>query len=433
MEVESVKAPLEVVSTGRVDNDSMAGLLPTEATVSSYLTALEEMDPESALSNLSLSANANSIASAMLEVADSVADDDDARRKLVDDGVVEQILGVLLRHPKSEHIIDASLSLLAVVLQHRPDLHGRLAAVKGPQLIIRSMINTRGCKTVQVSGCALLLELTTTQQNREIMGQFFAVEVVLSALKAFGDDLPLVTTACAFLANIAFKCSANKALIVQSGGLKSILRVMKRNKDDEAVNIWCALALRNLSVESPANQKRLTEGGCVRVLLGCILVLKDCGKLVDHALAVLYNLLDGEDGHNVESAKQTLDLRGVEIIVRCMRTFRNVASLQHSAVGCLRSLSDNGDAFSEMVLGGGGLEAVLTSMIAYRAMEAVQANGIRLIVLIGGLGKPAKMKIIQAGGLNTISLSLKTHIGNEKMVESGVAALNMLRALSRSI
>lgn len=434
MEVGNPELPQDIASSSQ----GCAGALlqgKDNATcgVLENLMALGQMDPDDTLADASVSEQAVSLSNGILMSADAVADDALARRNLVENGVINQILGVLLRHPKSEPIIEAALGLLAVVLQKRSDLHSQIAEVKGPQLIIRSMINTRACKAVQVSGCSLLLELTATQQNREIMGQFFAVEVVLSAMKGFGDDAALITTSCAFLANIAFQCPANKELIVQFGGLQTILRVMKKRKEEEAVIVWCVLALRNLTLDSHANQATLIGGGIIRILLGSILLFKDNGKLVDHALAVLFHVSNGEEQHHIESSKQTLELRGVEIIVRCMRTFRNVASLQRSAVGCLRALADNGDAFSEIVLSGGGLEAALSTMIAYRATEDVQANGIRLINLIGGLSKSAKQRIVQAGGLNTISLSLKTHIGNEKLVESGVATLNMLRASTRPL
>lgn len=395
----------------------------------SYLTELSQMDPDAAIDDPSQTQQAITLSKQVLRCADDAAEDELTRRELIDKGVVSQIVGVLLRHPKSEPIIEAALGLLAVVLQRRPDLHSQIAEVKGPQLIIRSMINTRSCKALQVSGCSLLLELAATQQNREIMGQFFAIEVVISALKAFSDDIALVTTSCAFLANIGFQCPDNKQLIVQNGGLKTLLRIMKKKKEEEAVIVWCVLALRNLTLDSKTNQETLISGGIVRLLLGNILLFKDNGNLVDHGLALLHNLISGNETHHTEGSKQTLELRGVEIIVRCMRTFRNVASLQLSAVGCLRALADNGDSYSEFVLAGGGLEAVLSTMIAYRAIADLQANGIRLIYLLGGLGKSAKQRIVQAGGLNTISVSLKTHIGNEKLVDSGVATLNMLRAV----
>lgn len=398
-----------------------------------FLTELSQMDPDGAIDDESQSEHAATLSKKILICADDAADDEATRRKLVDKGVVSQILAVLLRHPKSEPTIEAALGLLAVVLQQRPDLHSQIAEVKGPQLIIRSMINTRSCKALQASGCSLLLELTATQQNREIMGQFFAIEVVVSALKAFGDDIALVTTSCAFLANIGFQCPDNKQLIVENGGLKALLRVMKKKKEEEAVMQWCVLALRNLTLECPANQETLISGGVIRILLGSILLFKDNGNLVDHGLALLFYLISGNEEYHTESSKQTLELRGVEIIVRCMRTFRNVTSLQLNAVGCLRALADNGDSYSELVLSGGGLEAVLSTMIANRAVEELQANGIRLIYLLGGLGKSAKQRIVHAGGLNTISVSLKTHIGNEKLVESGVATLSMLRAVTRSI
>jgi Spinocerebellar ataxia type 10 protein domain len=394
------------------------------------LTALSNIKPEEPADSPPC-VQASSISTSILEATAEISGDDLAKRKLVDAGTIQQILAVLFRHPKSVPIIEACLDLLAALLENRPDLHAQIAELKGPHLIIRSMINTQASKSIQLCGCALLLDLTATQRNRELMGEFFAVEVVLSALKEFGEDVSLVSTACAFIANVAFGSTANKDLIVQSGGLKAILRVMKRHKEEETANIWCALALRNLSLDSTVNQKSLTENGCVRVLLASILQHKDVSKLADHSLAVLLNLLDGERTHYNEAAKQTLELRGVEIIVRCIRTFRNGASLQNSAVGCLRALADNGDMYSEMVLSGGGMEAALSSMIAYRSVEGLQSNGIRLINLLGGLGSAARARIVQAGGLNTISLSLRTHIGNEKMVESGVRTLTMLRS-SRS-
>jgi hypothetical protein len=393
-----------------------------------YLAALAELAPDGAAPESAPCGQVGGICSAILALVDGPAGGAEGGATPGEPGTVELSLKVLLRHTKDARIIESALCALAAQLRATPDAQRRMGELKGPQLIVRSMMNARASKSVQLAGAELLLDLTPSQQNREIMGQFFAVDAVLAGLKSFGDDGAIVTTACAFLANIGFESPKNKALIVEGGGLKVIMRVMRRHKESEAVNVWGALALRNLSLDNAANQAALTEGGCVRLLLAAVLQFKDTERLIDHVLAVVRHLVEGAEECHEESAVQVVELRGVEIIVRCMRTFRGAASLHHSAVACLRALADHHDRHAELVVSLGGAEATLSSMIAYRSMEGLQASGIALLHRLGGLTEAVRARIVQAGGLNTISLSLKTHIGNEAMVESGVTALNALKS-----
>lgn len=342
-------------------------------------------------------------------------------------GLLEVCLSVLLRHTKDERVIHGALRVLGGLLSKNAEVQSRLGELKGPQLVVRSMISMRQSKPVQLAGCKLLLGMTPRKENREIMGQFFAVEVVLWALKAFGEDEELVLTCCAFLANASYGSAKNKELIAASGGLKAIVKALKKNKDSADITTWGALSLRNLAIDNDTNQKTMFEAGVIRVLLWAMVKFRDNEKVMVHSVAVLYHLVDGTKPAHADAAQQVVDLRGIDIIVRSMKSFRAETTLHHCGIGCMRALVGHSESYAEIFLAGGGLEAVLSSMIAFRTTEQLQTNGIELIGKLCRIGKDVRSRIISAGGLNTISISLKTHIGNEAMVEMGLSTIQVLR------
>lgn len=343
-------------------------------------------------------------------------------------GVLELCLAVLLQHTKDERVIHGTLSVLVVVMPPNEDVQNQFCELKGPQLVIRSMISTRTAKPVQIAGSRILLELTTSERGREVMGQFFAIEVVLSSLKAFNSDPELQRIACAFIANMGYRSPKNKERISQNGGIKAILRIMKKQKDSAVTTTWATLALRNMTKDNFENQEFVFSAGVIRLLLTAILQYKDNEKVVVHAVAVLFHLVDGKNPSHAAAAQQMVEFRGIDIIVRSMRAFRAVSTLHLCCVGCFRAIAHHGGRYAQSLLAGGALEAALSSMIAYRTMEELQANGIELMRTLGTQGEEVRLRIISAGGLNTISISLKTHIANEAMMEVGATTLLELRS-----
>jgi hypothetical protein len=66
--------------------------------------------------------------------------------------------------------------------------------------------------------------MTPNESNRETCGNFFAIEIRISNMKMFREDVKLTERAVAFLANATHDMQSNKALIVISGGIRALLR-----------------------------------------------------------------------------------------------------------------------------------------------------------------------------------------------------------------
>lgn len=421
---EPIVAPtVALTSNGAITSDCYATLMRANE-IPVLLSVLTEVAPvnDSNVPDTEVGEQIAQICKNMLKLLSK----QDAKGALViyEQSGVELCLKSLLRHTADANIIECVLCVLDFLVQQVPHLQIRITELKGPQIVIRSMINASSDSSVQLAGCSLLLGMTPNQHNRALMGQFFAIEVILAAMKTFNDDPIVAATCTAFIANICFESKANKEKIVDGGGLRVLLKMMKKYKENESIHTWSCLALRNLSRDNAGYQSLLIEMGAIRSLLISVVQFKEVEKLVEHALAALVNLLESRKTAAMAAA-EIVELRGVEIMILCMRSFRT-GSLPHSAVACLRKMADVSSKLAASVVRGGSIEAVLSVMISNRTRQDTQENGIALMLRLSRQSS-ARQRMIKAGGAAIISQSLNAHIGNEKLVETGVLVLSKLR------
>jgi hypothetical protein len=203
---------------------------------------------------------------------------------------------------------------------------------------------------------------------------------------------------------------------------------MKKNKEHETINTWSVLAIRNLTLNNLQNVETISQLGGVRMIVATILQFKDEQKMQDLALGALANMTNGTDATSLSNASTMVSLRGVEIVVRAMRTFRGSLSIQLSGSSLLSTIASLDSNWAHVVLGDGGLDATLSSMIAFRSSLLLQRNGISLMHTLLLLGESGRAKIVAAHGLDAISVALKTHIRDEALVEMGVLTRRLLKS-----
>jgi Spinocerebellar ataxia type 10 protein domain len=423
----SNSCPMKTETSDRTWTLCPDGMLPDAAfqdlvatnQVTLYLSALAEITPENQdHQQITLICNALYNAMELQRVCPEKLDELDKA------GAVELAVSVMVSHPKHQEILLAVFHALRALVHNRTETQIRFGDQKGIQLTVRSMLFLRQSEELQLAGTALLLDLTPSKANREIIGQFFGIEVVITAMQASRSRLDLIGTGCAFLANVAFQSEDNKRTIAKSGGIKRLLRALRENASDETIVMWTALALRNLAFNNSENKMLMTKQGGLRYLVDAAMNCRELEKVEIHILGAIVNIIK-DDKNNAE---QLFKLYGLDLVIQLMRNFRNSIDIQSSCCAILRELTYLADTCAYQVLKSGGLETMLSAMISLRYSQDIQEHGISMLHKMALLGPEARAHILAAGGLETMTSTLNAHILQEKLVEEGVQVIRFIRS-----
>lgn len=407
-----------------------------------FLAALSEIDIDSAesiqVSELCdalgkvLETTKRSIVSSPLNPSSQDQDDTSRRlattKQLEEAGVIELALSAMLKHPLNADVQMQCINALQLVARNGPATSKRMGELKCIQLVVRCMIQHKKNVQLQKAGTELLLALTFDKENRGIMGEYYAIEVVVTAMKAQAEDPIESSIGCAFLANVSYESESNKAMIVKSGGVKALLRALKHHLTSSPVCLWSCLALRNLSLNNTETCALLRRLGALRLVLNAMFSFKEDLKLQEHGVTVVRNMLSASlAGQDTSVIQRLVELHGLEYIVRCLRSFRTAEGLQIACVSALRLVTSASETHARLVVSVSGLEAVVSAMLAMRAVCDLQEEAIAILRTCINLGPDVKRRLVTANASDTISLVLKTHITNETLIADGLLIIRQLR------
>lgn len=341
--------------------------------------------------------------------------------------LIPPLFDLMLRHPCHVRAQLACSHILATLCQSCPAAARAVAEAKGVQLLIHTMLLHKESLPVSFQATrALSALITATPEFAPTLFQFFSVEVVVASAKTFVDDLELQKVALHLLTTLAAADDGDDdaAAVRRGGQARAAMRALRQHRDDMELTVEACHLLREVAASADGETlEQLGYNGAVRVLGLAIVGFKDDELVQIPAFEALGHLTSGDE----DCTRQLAAMRGIEIILRVMRKFRNALPLRLSCLLLLRTLANLDDMQAMVIFTLGGLEAVFSAMIEYRQNLQIQEHAIAIIERIVWLREDVRLKIISVGGVKTISSSLRIHITNEALVEKGVKTLRYIR------
>ena len=146
-------------------------------------------------------------------------------------------------------------------------------------------------KQVQVSCCRVLGNVSSHDEITSILLSKNFIAMVVEAINTFPDCEEIHTLACGFFSNIGSHSSQASLEISASGGIQSILAIMKRNADSHSIQRVACGALDSLTREDSNKTKTMVmKLGAVEILVQCARTHSSDVRVLENVVKVLTNL-----------------------------------------------------------------------------------------------------------------------------------------------
>lgn len=197
------------------------------------------------------------------------------------------------------------------------------------KILADAMLNSPDDEKLQLKAIISLVRMSAKDDEREIIGHSQCIMATIRAMKAFPGNQNISRRGCVFLANSAFQCQVNKDKIRDHGGIDVIIKQAMKEENDEELQLWTFLALRNLCNQSEQNQLEAEACGALGILQKGLRRYLGNKSLQTHGVASVASIAGG--GLNCQMRLRETGC--IDAVIESMKThFSGSAFMEHCLV-----------------------------------------------------------------------------------------------------
>eukprot|EP00667_Euglena_gracilis_P020991 EG_transcript_22842 len=203
-------------------------------------------------------------------------------------GGVRSVLQLLLAHPRSSRVAETVFgALLDLLADTEPEADSRRLwmATHGIPSLTSTMLLHGACRTVVLSGSALLQTLQQTSRGKKALAEQTTLLPLLQALGQWKSDADVVAPGLAVLVSLSTVREGRLALTVL-GAIDLVLHAMLLHPDNGAVQAPGCAFLHNMAL-SPLALPRLWAAGAVEAAVEAVRRLPGDRRVLARAFPAL--------------------------------------------------------------------------------------------------------------------------------------------------
>jgi len=326
-----------------------------------------------------------------------------------------EIVNVLLDHPDSAAVQAMGLQELSN-LHLSPADNDTFAHIGAIQVIVSAMKAFPMDVELQIAGCRAMWNASGTRRNQIAFVEAGALNAILMAMNNYLQDPDVQEQAMATLANVA-AVESNVQEMIERGVLASIVEAMDKHAENSHVIMKGCSCITNMSSHVTLLKRTIMEmGGGGAVVIGMVMH-PDNPLLQDKALRALRNLSANCDENKLELA----GIGGIDSVISAMQVHRDVPGVQESGAWTLSNLAGNPD--NKALIGEyGGVDVTIRAMWVHTEDVKVQEWCCRAIFTLSLDTRNASL-IQDVGGISAVVNAMQAHVDNPVIQEVGCAVL----------
>ena len=300
----------------------------------------------------------------------------------------------------------------------------RLLAVKeGAIEVIVGALQAHGDDDeVQKAGCEALLNLCEYFEGKRRAGAAGVVEVIVRALEFHRADVEFQLLGCRALGIICDTCTENKVRVWAARGIEAVVGALKAHEADAKVQQEGTGSLVRIYPTWFNAEIEVSAPQVVDAVVDALKSHTSDAQVTENAFKILSLLC-----MQPRFGEQAISSGGFEIIAEVLRV--HIAN-DRVVIRGMEAMSDicidperhhrNREA--------GGVDAVVEVLRAHRGNARVQRCGCRTLWNVHGEGydREQMIRVAEAGGVEAVVEALTTHSADPKVIMYGSAALAVI-------
>lgn len=161
----------------------------------------------------------------------------------------------------------------------------------GIELIVTGMLKFSDDLELLENACAALCNLMASRHDTKVRAaRSGCIRAVVTSMRNFPREPELAQLACAVLRSLALGVPENKIAIVAQGGVRQLCEAMARHRGDVDVSIQAIAALCNLTAQLAENKCAICEAGGLEMTVAALQAHPGSEELQQQGCGLLHNL-----------------------------------------------------------------------------------------------------------------------------------------------
>ena len=250
---------------------------------------------------------------------------------IVDAGALEALVKSLRKHVDAESVQTNACALLQMVVS-LPEFRADVADSGAVDAVSEAMLRMSDCEALQLGGCAVLLHLSSEPSYLEcVVGS--AIDAIVQAMDRNMLSSSVQQNASGVLLNLSASGGAAQKVIVQAGGIESVVTAMFSFPAVAQLQLHGIKTLAFLASTATFRQ-RLVEFGAVEVALTVMHAFPELLDVQLNGCGMLQNLAT-----SAEIQSMVAQLNGIKIVLHSMNVHQGTLELQAVGMGLLQNLA----------------------------------------------------------------------------------------------
>jgi len=342
----------------------------------------------------------------------SLTSNADTKVKLVQEGVIDQILDTMKAFPTSEKIQWHAVITLGNLMS---DYNAVLGNKSAGDVLMAAILEFPGNEHIQNKACDIFLKLKTKRTTIKKI-----IDGMLVAMQKYPEFEPIQISACRILFSLTEHAENVKAVLIQKGAGMHIINALKTFPTSERLQCGAISLLENLARDSQVRLV-LMRKGVDSILFRTILTFPEKERVLKHVIQLVASLAENPN-HNVGLMGKGAGRQ----ILRIMKKYPINEMIQISGCSALLHLACNRDTRVELMNMGAEVP-ILEAMRGYAGSEHLQALACGAVRNLAATAKHKK-KLMTAGVDFLLLEAMRNFPGNDIIAKHCCGALKNLAA-----
>lgn len=335
---------------------------------------------------------------------------------LIQFGVIVVVIDCMVEHEGNEAIQQKGCAILAILAStENLQVNLSIAETDGIDMIVSALAGFTENLQIQTDACRALSHLSIDHESRMMISAQGGLILLVNAMNKFQESTELLEAACSALLNLS--SDAEEQVLASSNVVETVVSMMKREVLSSKFQEKSLGVLQNVSMRSKDSKRAIADVGGLGAVIFAIKEFMGSPSVLERAFTTLWSLAVLEQNQELIASEG-----GIGFVINGMMA--NIASekVQKQACGCLCTLSSNSEN-KTIIRDLGGVDAIVYAMWAHYKSDALLIEACRALSSLAVNVATNEVMIVSEGEINAIMSAMRRFPHSERLQEHACVVL----------
>lgn len=339
-----------------------------------------------------------------------------ARDVLIQFGVIVVVIDCMVEHEIEEQIQQKGCTILALLAStENLQVNLSIAETDGIDMIVSALAGFADNLTIQTDACRALSHLSIDHESRMLISSQGGLILLVNAMGRHRNDADLLEAACSALLNLS--SDAEEQVLASSNVVDTVIETMRQQIMSPKLQEKSLGVLQNVSMRSRDAKRAIADAGGITAVALSIKEFMGSPAVLERAFTTLWSLAVLDD-NQVLIANEG----GIGLVVNGMMANITYEKVQKQACGCLCTLSSN-SRNKTLIRDLGGVDSIVYAMWAHYNSDALLIEACRALSSLAVNVQTNEVMIATDGEIGAIMSAMKRFPQSERLQEHACVAL----------